>query len=943
MRPGGRRDFFENIEPLFPRGRPPNFGNFTPSRGTRRLIYVVLFVLVLLFVVRPAVGFYTDLLWFQALGYQALYLTRVEYQGWILVGSFLVAFLALSASSGFAVRQVGFSGLSAIGVRRRFLGAAAGRLVLAASAFVALIMASIAAGSWEIVARAINGVSFNRTDPLFGQDISFYVFQMPLYRFVWGWLLALLLICAATALFVYLSRGGPAPPGLPPRAITHLSLLGTAFFLLLAVHYRLAMFDLLLSKHGFVFGAGYTDVNVRLPVYWVLLVLSVLLALLVLGNAALRRPVLLIGPPAAWLVAVVVLLGVVPAVVERVSVTPSQLAQERQYIQREIDATNTAYGLDGIAVKDFPDKQQLTPDLLASNPGTVSNIRLWDYQPLQDAYSQIQTIRQYYEFNRVAIDRYHLQDGYRQVMLSARELNTGGLADNVKTWVNIHLKYTHGYGAAATQVTKVGSEGQPALSLSDIPPVGEPAISRPQIYFGETSTDYVVARTKESEVDYEKGDNQVYSQWQGSHGVPMSGTLRRLAYAYQLGDINLVLSTQINPDSQLLYHRAIQDRLHTLTPFITYDSDPYMVISGGRMYWIVDGLTTTDAYPYSDPTQDGGPNYVRNSVKAVIDAYEGTVSLYVADSHDPVIATYQRIFPGAFQSIDQMPADLRQHVRYPESLFTIQAQMLETFHMHDPQQFYNRADAWSQPNEITEQAGTSAPLQPYYVMMKLPGQDHEEFVLIQPFTPLNKKNMVAWVAARSDGADYGKLVEFRFPTDRQVTGPEQVESRVDQDPTISQQLTLLNSNGSKVVRGNLLVIPVGDSILFVEPVYLKSTGNAPIPELKKVVVADEQRVLWADSLDQALQALTTGQAAAPGSGTTTPNPTPSGNQTLQQLVTRAQQLYADAQAKLRAGDLAGYATDIQQLGGLLDQIRAASGTPAASPSPGASPRPSASP
>jgi uncharacterized membrane protein (UPF0182 family) len=941
VRPGGPRDFFENIEPLFPRGRPANFGNFTPSRGTRRLLWVVGLVLVLLFVVRPAIGFYTDLLWFQSLGYQALYVTRVQYQGWILLASFLVAFVALSASTGYAVRQVGFSSLSAIGVRRRFLTAAAGRLVLAGSAAIALVMATVAAGAWETVARAVNGVSFNRTDPLFGQDIGFYVFQLPLYRFVWGWLLALLLICAASAIFIYVSRGGATPQGLPPRALTHLSILGTAFFLLLAVHYRLAMFDLLLSKHGFVFGAGYTDVNVRLPVYWILVVLCALLALFSLANGALRRPLLLVGPPAVWLVAVIVLLGVIPALVERVSVTPSQLSQERQYIQREIDATNTAYGLDGIAVQDFPDKQQVSKDLLAANTGTVSNIRLWDYQPLQDAYKQIQTIRQYYEFNRVAIDRYNLQDGYRQVMLSARELNTGGLADNVKTWVNIHLKYTHGYGAAATQVTRSDSEGRPALSLSDIPPVGEPQLTRPQVYFGETSTDYVVARTKEDEVDYEKGDNQVYSKWQGTHGVPMSGTLRRLAYAYQLGDANLFLSTQINPDSQLLYHRAIQDRLQTLTPFITYDSDPYMVISGGRMYWIVDGLTTTDAYPYSDPTQDGGPNYVRNSVKAVIDAYEGTVSLYVADSHDPLIQTYQRIFPGTFQSIDKMPADLRQHVRYPESLFTIQAQMLETFHMHDPQQFYNRADAWSQPNEVTQQAGTSAPLQPYYVMMKLPGQDHEEFVLIQPFTPLNKKNMVAWIAARSDGADYGKLVEFRFPTDRQVTGPEQVESRVDQDPTISQQLTLLNSTGSKVVRGNLLVIPIGDSILFVEPIYLKSTGQAPTPELKKVVVADEQRVVWADSLDQALQALTSGQTGAPGA--TPPSQAPPASQTLQQLVTRAQQLYADAQAKLKAGDFAGYATDIQQLGAVLDQVRAASGAPAASPSPGTSPRPSASP
>jgi uncharacterized membrane protein (UPF0182 family) len=940
VRPGGRRgDFFENIEPLFPRGRPPNFGNFTLSRGTRRLLYVGAVILVLVFVVRPAITFYTDLLWFRALDYEKLYLTRVQYQAWILAGTFFPAFIALAASSGYAARQVGFSSLSAIGVRRRFFTATAGRLVLGVSALVALVMASIAAGAWEEVAKALNAVSFNRTDPVFGQDIGFYMFQLPLYRFFWGWLLALLLVCTGAALGIYLVRGGNTPQSLPPRALTHLSILGAAFFLLLAVHYRLAMFELLLGKHGFVFGAGYTDVNIRLPMYWVMLGLSLLFALAMIASAVMRRVTLVVGVFVAWLAAALVLLAIVPAVVQRISVTPSELAQEKPYIQREIDSTNTAYGLDTITVKDFPDKLQPSAELLTRNAGTVSNIRLWDYKPLQDAYNQLQALHTYYEFNRVAIDRYHLTDGYHQVMLAARELNISGLPQNVQTWVNVHLKYTHGYGAAATPVSKVAQEGQPNLVLSDIPPAGEPAVTRPQIYFGENTTDYVVAHSQEAEVDYEKGDTQVYSSWQGTHGVQLTGTMRRLAYAYQLGDANLLLSTQITSSSQLLYRRSIKDRLQQLTPFLTFDGDPYLVISGGHMYWIVDALTTSDSFPYSDPYGDTGNNYVRNSVKAVIDAYEGTVSYYVADASDPVIQTYQRIFPGVFQPIDRMPADLRQHVRYPESLFSIQTQMLQTFHMHDPQTFYNRADAWSQPNEITTQGAASAALQPYYVVMKLPGQDHEEFVLIQPFAPLNKKNMVAWLAARSDGADYGRLLEFRFPTDRQVTGPEQVESRIDQDPTISAQLSLLNQNGSKVIRGNLLVIPIEDSILFVEPIYLQSAGNTPIPELKKVVVGDEQRVVWADTLDQALQLLTSGQASPPTGVTTTPPPG-AASQTVQQLVARAQQLYADAQAKLKSGDFAGYGTDIQQLGVVLDQIRTQTGAPApgASPSPGSASR-----
>ncbi|MGI8609464.1 MAG: UPF0182 family membrane protein [Candidatus Dormibacteria bacterium] len=942
FRRGG--DFFSNVEPLFPRGKPPDMANFTPSKGTRRLLYVVGFLLLLFVGLRPVVGFYTDVLWYRSLGYSQLYLTQYQYQGWIFAGSFVVAFAALAASSAYSVRQVGFSALSAIGVRRRFLTAAAGRLVLVAAAVVALVFAFVASAQWENAAKALKGGSFNRSDPVFGQDIGFYVFQLPIIRFAWGWLLALLVVCASAALFVYLSRVNSQT--LPPRAITHLSLLGAAFFLLLAVHYRLAMFQLLLSKNGFVYGAGYTDVHVRLPVYWVMLVLSLLLAVVMIANALLRRPVGLLVPVGIWLVTAVILLGLVPAVYQRAVVTPSEPAQEHDYIQREIDATNTAFGLDGLVTKDFPDKQQVTPDLLAGNVGTVSNLRLWDYGPLQTAYNQIQSLRPFYDFNRVAIDRYNLSDGYHQLMLSARELNPD-LNGVPRTWVNLHLKYTHGYGAAATQVTKVAAEGQPDLTLRDIPPVGEPAITQPQLYFGEKSSDYVVVGGKEQEVDFEKGDTQQYSQWKGTHGVAMSSGLRKLAYAYQLGDLNLLLSTQVTPQSQLLYRRAVQDRLKQLVPFLTFDQDPYLVISDGKMYWIVDGFTSSDSYPYSHPYQETGPNYIRNSVKAVMDAYDGTVTFYVADPNDPVIATYDRIYPGALTPIAQMPAGLRQHVRYPEYLFTIQAQVLENYHMHDPQAFYNRADPWSQPNEITQQGGQTAALQPYYVVMKLPGQDHEEFALIQPYTPLNKKNMVAWIAARSDGADYGKLVAFRFPTDRQVTGPEQVESQIDQDPTISAQLSLLNQNGSKVVRGNLLVIPIGDAILFVEPIYLESAGNNAIPELKKVVLADEHRVVWADTLDLALQALTGGTQAAPTpTGPTTgptPTPTPGVSQTVGQLIARAQQLYADAQAKLKAGDLGGYASDVQQLGPILEQIRAATGGPAASPSPGSSPRATASP
>ena len=467
---GGRGgDPFSNVEPLFPRGNRPSVASFTPGRGTRRMLYIVGALVLLLVLLRPIVSFYTDLLWYRSLGFEELFLTRFRYQAWISLAAFAVAFAALSVSTGYAVRQVGFRALSAIGIQRSALTAAAGRLVILAAALVALVMGLVFSANWEGVARALNGVAFNRTDPLFGQDIGVYVFQLPLYRFAWGWLLGLLLLCFAAALFVYLSAAGSSR-ALPARAVTHLSLLGAAFFLLLAVHYRLAMYDLLLGQRGFVFGAGYTDVNVRLPMYWVMLVLCLGLAVLMLANAVVRRREVMVAAPVLWLLSSLVLLLVVPLVVQRATVTPSELSQERTYIQREIDATNQAFALDRVTFQNYPAKPSIPADVVARNTGTISNVRLWDYAPLQTAYNQIQTIRQYYDFNRVAIDRYNLSDGYHQVMLSARELSPDKLPGTVQTWVNLHLKYTHGYGAAATEVSKVGAEGQPQLALSGIPP-----------------------------------------------------------------------------------------------------------------------------------------------------------------------------------------------------------------------------------------------------------------------------------------------------------------------------------------------------------------------------------------------------------------------------------------------------------------------------------------
>ena len=562
------------------------------------------------------------------------------------------------------------------------------------------------------MARALNATSFGQADPVFNQDVGFYVFQLPAYEFIWGWLMGLAVVAFISAGGIYATRSTSTPGAieLPPGSVGHLSLLGSAFFLLLAAHYRIAMFSMVISKGvSVVFGAGYTDLHLKLPVYWVMLVLVLLLALALLANVFVNRSWLLVGAPLGWLLMLVLLEGAAPNVYQYFFVKPNELGQESDNIRREIDATNHAYGLDNVVFKDFTDQQTITPDLLATNSGTVNNLRLWDYGPLKSTYNQIQTIRQYYDFHDVDIDRYALSDGYRQLMISARELSPSKLPDSAKTWVNQHLAYTHGYGAAATPVNKVAGEGLPDLVLKDIPPTGEPKLDNPQIYFGETTSNYVIVDTKERELDYEKDNVQRYSQWEGTNGIKMS-FLHRLAFAYQLADPNVILSSQITDTSQMLYRRDITERLKTLAPFLTYDSDPYIVVAGGKMEWIADAYTTADNYPYSDPYDATlGVNYIRNSVKAVVDPYNGSVIFYVADDKDPVIKTYAKIFPGTFRPISDMPADLRAHVRYPEDLFSIQSERLRNYHMHDPQAFYQKADSWAQPTEVKGQGDRPAP------------------------------------------------------------------------------------------------------------------------------------------------------------------------------------------------------------------------------------------
>jgi uncharacterized membrane protein (UPF0182 family) len=669
-------------------------------------------------------------------------------------------------------------------------------------------------------------------------------------------------------------------------------------------------------------------------------VLMVLIAAGLLVNAAGARLTPLAAALVVWLGAAFLLTVVFPGFVQQFQVKPSELSKETPYIKNEIDFTRQAYGLAAIADRPFTPTDTLTADAVARNPQTVQNARLWDPQlALPQTLENIQSLRTYYQFypNEVAVDRYQLGGQYLQLLLAARELKPENLPPEVKNWVNLKLQYTHGYGVVAARANEATAQGYPVLTLKDIPPAGQPVVTEPGIYFGRHTTDYVLADSKQAEFDYPLEADK-FTHWTGKTGVPLTSGLRSLAFAVRFGDLNMLISPQLTAQTQVLFNRAVQDRVAALAPFLRFDQDPYVVVVDGRVYWILDGFTTTDHYPYSDMAPDltgafANVNYARNSVKVVVDAYAGTTTFYQIDPKDAIANTYGAIFPGLLKPFSQMPPGLQAHIRYPRDLFNLQAERFTLFHMTDPRDFFSRLDLWNIAKENQQQAAGPLPMRPFYVVSRLPGESKVEFVTILPYTPNGKTNMIAYLAARSDQPDYGTLFDFRFPKDSLVVGPQQVESNIDQAPIIKSQFALLNAAGSQVIRGNLLVLPIENSLLYIEPIYLEAT-NVPIPQLKKVIAATGQNVVMEDTLDKALAALL-GQATptTPG-GTTTP---PSG--TVSQLIASAKAHYDQAQKDLTNGDFVGYAQEIKMVGDILRQLTALQ---PASPSPSASPKPSPS-
>ena len=793
-------------------------------------------------------------------------------------------------------------------------------LILAAAIILAFLVALEEIGNWELALRFMHQVPYGQSDPMFGKDIGFYLFSLPAYVAIKNWLLLLLLLSAALAGVVYLLHGEINLDSrlwrFSPGALGHASVLLGAFFAVKAWSYALDRYLLLYNDNGVVVGAGYTDVHVELPMLWLLLAVSVVAAFVAWANIRLRTYRFAIGA-AVLLFGGAFLLGeVVPGLFERFYVKPSELQLEAPYIQRNIALTREAYNLSKVTVKPFPAEQGLTYQSLQDNSATVDNIRLWDWQPLLDTYAQLQEIRTYYRFLDVDVDRYNIEGAYRQVTIAPRELVSSLLPSNAQTWVNLHLLFTHGSGVVMSPVTQKSTEGLPNFYLKDIPPIatGGPTVTEPRIYFGQGMSSYVIVKGSVPEFDYPKGKDNVYANYDGADGVPIGGAFWRTLFAWQYNDVNILLSNYITNASRIVLHRNIADRIATIAPFLRLDHDPYVVISGGKLYWMQDAYTTSDWFPYAHPT--GDLNYVRNSVKVVVDAYNGTVSLYVVDPSDPIIATYQRIFPALFKPFDAMPADLQRHIRYPEDLFRIQAEEYRAYHMDSPEVFYNREDLWQFPREPTGSDGTAAGtrMAPYYMIMRLPGESRAEFFLMLPMAPSQRENMIAWMAARCDPPDYGKLIVYEFPKEKLVYGPFQIEARINQNTSISQQISLWNQMGSRVIRGSLLVVPIENSILYVSPLYLRAELGQ-LPELKRVIAAYGDRVVMEDTLPEALAALFKQALPAAPSAVGPPGVGPAND-----LARDALGHYQRAIDRLKAGDWAGFGTELDALGPLLQSL-----------------------
>lgn len=892
------------------------------GRRATRILLVLAGVLILFIAANIVKGLYTEWLWFDSQGYGGVYGTILKTKVLIFFSTAIIFCIFFLGNLVLATRLAPKSRPNIWPwVIVRQLQRVSKLSIILGTALLSLIFGLVAQSNWEVVLRFFNGQPFGITDPVFNKEIAFYVFSLPFLDLLRGWLLGALIVTLIGAVGVYfLSYTVQRLKfDLARPVLAHIGGLVIAILGLFAWSYWLGIWELVFSSRGVVFGASYADMHAKLPAQWILISVVVICAGLLLVSVLRRKFRWALYGIGGWIVVAIVAGAIFPALVQRLQVQPSELARETPYIEYNIQFTREAFALNRVEEQSFPAEETPSPEDIVQNEMTISNIRLWDSRPLKDTYNQLQSIRLYYDFNDVDVDRYVIDGEYRQVMLSARELSAEKLAVEAQTWVNRKLQFTHGYGLALSPVNEVTADGLPLLWVKDIPPTGDFNIERPEIYFGEKTNDYVIVNTETEEFDFPMGDENVYSYYEGESGVSLGSFMRRLIYAWQFSDFNILISGELTPESRILYYRNIRERVNHLAPFLKLDSDPYLVVLDGRLFWIQDAYTTTDRYPYSQPLGNG-LNYIRNSVKVVIDAYEGNVTFYITDPEDALIQTYQAIFPELFVPGEQAPESLRAHFRYPEDFFNIQASVYQSYHMRDARVFYSKEDLWAVPRELY--FGSEQAMEPYYIIMRLPNEEKEEFLLMLPFTPVNKNNTIGWLAARSDGENYGKLLVYLFPKEKLVFGPSQVENRIGQDTVITEQLALWGRGGSRVIRGNLLLIPLGESILYVEPIFLQAEAGG-LPQMKRVIVVAGEQIAMELTLKDSLAAIF-GTEAPPSEIVVKPPTLPELEEPLAaevaSLIEEAQLHYNQALQYQKDGDWAGYGRELSALETVLNQL-----------------------
>lgn len=911
----------------------------------KKRYYVIPLVIVLLIIFigsfNTIIDFITDYQWFRELRLTDTFLKRLKTQVTIGIPAFILLFVTIYLYFKFIKRSYyKAADIDVRDINDKWLN----RGFVVGSLFISSIISRIFISNlWFNMLQFLNRTSFNLTDPIFHRDLSFYVFILPLLKAVIGLLFFLIAMLLVLTFIVYLLlfsfrrshnvlyedqdlfNARRIPSFINRKAFKsaafQLGILASSIFLVLGLRYWLNTYELLYSPKGIIFGAGFTEVNVTLWLYRVMALASLIYAVILL--ISIRRKSFkkaIFG--LAVLFAISVLGGLASGLVQRFIVEPNEISREEKYIKYHIDYTQKAYGLDQVEEREFPVSQDLTKEDLLRNEDIVNNIRINDYLPIAQTYNQLQAIRLYYTFNDVDIDRYMIGGKYTQVFLSARELDQGNL--QTKTWINKHLKYTHGYGIVLSPVNAVTASGQPDLLIKNIPPVSDSdlVIERPEIYFGESTDDYIIVNTDEMEFDYPEGSDNKQTMYEGEAGIELRG-INRLLYAIREKNYKILVSSNINPDSRIVMYRNIMERVNKIAPFIEYDEDPYIVLDDGRLYWIIDGYTVSDKYPYSKPFSEiSDINYIRNSVKVVIDAYNGTTRYYVFDYNDPIIQTYKKIFPDLFIDGSEMPEGLLSHIRYPQTLFDIQSEVYRIYHVDNPMVFYNEEDLWDIAQE--KYMSDAVQVESTHVMFKLPDEEDVEFLLTVPYTPKTKPNMTSFFVARNDGEDYGKLFLYKFPKGVTVDGPMMVESRIDQNTAISEEFTLWSQQGSRVLRGNMIIVPIENSLLYVEPIYLESDNENSLPEMKRVVVSFGDKIVMRESLEEALGdifgTMEDIEEDLPIDDVEDIEEKEEVETGLQDLINRANDLFNKAKEASQSGNWADYGKYIEELEEVLRQM-----------------------